>query len=238
MAKKDFAIIGCGRFGSEIGQKLLENNKNVMIIDNDHSVIQKLSKVYDVAIQCDTTDINALEESGVANVKTVIVAIANIESSIMTCANLKELGVKDIIAKAVNHVHRRVLRSLGIPRVIIPEIDIAERIALQCLYSSNVEIIPITSGFSWLKLIVNNESIIGKKLGGLNLRTKMNANVMMIQKQGNIIFPPGPETILDFGDVVTVMCRNQNIQNVVNFFKAEESKSEKSNKIIKKNKKK
>jgi trk system potassium uptake protein TrkA len=148
MLKKDYCVIGLGRFGKEIATQLNKMGKNVMVIDKDANLIQKASKVHDVAITCDASDINSLAETGVANIITVIVAINDIESNIMVCANLKELGVKDIIAKAINKVHKRVLKTMGITRVVIPEIEIADRIAFQALFNIGVDIVNIGGGFS------------------------------------------------------------------------------------------
>jgi trk system potassium uptake protein TrkA len=148
MAKNDYCIIGLGRFGSEVATQLNKMGKNVMVIDKNPNLVQKASKIHELAIVCDASDINSLAETGITGINTVIVAVSNIESSIMICANLRELGLKDIIAKAINNVHKRVLKTMGISRVVIPEIEIADRIAFQALFNVGVDIVNIGSGFS------------------------------------------------------------------------------------------
>jgi trk system potassium uptake protein TrkA len=148
MAKNDYCVIGLGRFGTEVASQLNKMGGNVMVIDKNPDLIQKAAKIHELAIVSDAGDINSLVETGIAGVGTVIVAVSNIESSIMICANLRELGVKDIIAKAVNNVHKRVLKTMGVPRVVIPEIEIADRIAFQALFNIGVDIVNIGSGFS------------------------------------------------------------------------------------------
>jgi trk system potassium uptake protein TrkA len=148
MAKNDYCVIGLGRFGTEVANQLNKMGKSVMAIDKNPDLIQKASKIHEVAIVCDASDLNSLAETGVTGIGTIIVAISSIESSIMVCANLRELGLKDIIAKAINNVHKRVLKTMGISRVVIPEIEIAGRVAFQALFNLGVDIVSIGSGFS------------------------------------------------------------------------------------------
>jgi trk system potassium uptake protein TrkA len=148
MAKNDYCVIGLGRFGAEVASQLNKMGKNVMVIDNDPNLIQKAGKIHELAIVSDASDIHSLAETGITSVGTIIVAVSNIESSIMICANLRELGLKDIIAKAINNVHKRVLKTMGISRVVIPEIEIADRIAFQALFNIGIDIVNIGSGFS------------------------------------------------------------------------------------------
>ncbi|MDR1234963.1 MAG: TrkA family potassium uptake protein [Mycoplasmataceae bacterium] len=218
MAKNDYCVIGLGRFGAEVASQLNKMGKNVMVIDKDPNLIQKAGKIHELAIVSDASDIHSLAETGITNVGTIIVAVSNIESSIMICANLRELGLKDIIAKAINNVHKRVLKTMGISRVVIPEIEIADRIAFQALFNIGIDIVNIGSGFSWVKVTINNKIILNKTLAELNIRNKYGATIMMIQRQGHVIFPPTNDTKFELGDVVTFMCHDTKINNILKFF--------------------
>ncbi|MDR0825824.1 MAG: NAD-binding protein, partial [Mycoplasmataceae bacterium] len=96
MTKNSYCVIGLGRFGQEVALQLHKMGKDVMVIDVDDEAVKKASKIYEIAVECDSTDINSLAETSITSVSTVIVAISNIEVSIMVCANLRELGLKDI----------------------------------------------------------------------------------------------------------------------------------------------
>jgi trk system potassium uptake protein TrkA len=148
MKRNDYCIIGLGRFGNEVALQLHKMGKSIMVIDKDKDTIQKASKVYDLAIICDATDINSLSEAGIGIMVPVIGAIDDIEDSIMVCANLRELGHKDIVAKANNQIHKRILKTMGIARVVIPEMEIADKVAFQSLFNVGVDITSIGSGFS------------------------------------------------------------------------------------------
>jgi trk system potassium uptake protein TrkA len=149
MAKKGgYCVIGLGRFGYEVATQLNKMGKNVMVMDTNRDIIQKASKIFDVALVCDASDLNSLKETGIEGVNTVIVGISEIESNIMVCANLKELQIKEIIAKAKNSIHKRVLRTMGVSRIVIPEIEIGDRVAFQALFNIDVDIVNIGNGFS------------------------------------------------------------------------------------------
>lgn len=218
MAKNDYCVIGLGRFGSEVAKQLELHGKNVMVIDHNNELIQKAAKYHKIAITCDSSNIDSLSETGITNIKTVIVAISDIESSIMTCANLKEIGVKDIIAKAMNPVHKRVLKTMGIPRVVIPEIEVAQKTALSCLYNSGNDLIGFGNGFTWLRMAVNSKAATNKSLGELGFRKRFEANIIMIQRKGKTIFPPEVTTKLEFGDLVTIICKAEKSKVISRFF--------------------
>ncbi|MDR0545304.1 MAG: TrkA family potassium uptake protein [Mycoplasmataceae bacterium] len=223
MAKTDYCVIGLGRFGTEVAEQLTNMGKNVMVVDTNQETIQKASKFYDIAVCCDATDINALSESGVKNIGTIIVAISDMESSITIATNLKELGVNDIIARASTVIHKRILKTIGVPRIHIPEIEIASKVAFQALFNVGVDIVSVGYGISWIKSTVSNRDIINKTMAELNFRNKYNATIMMVQRQGEVIFPPTNDTSLQLGDIVTFMCHNHQIANILKLFISETS---------------
>ncbi len=220
--KNDYCVIGLGRFGYQVALKLNEAGKNVMVVDKDQEIVEKASKIFDVAFKCDATDINSLVEAGVQNARTVIVGVTNIEESIMVCANLREIGIKDIVAKANNNVHKRVLKTMGIARIVIPDIEIANRVAIQVLFNIGIDIYTMGEGFSWVKGVINNEAVCNKTLEKLDLKIKYDATVIMIQRQGKIIFPPAKDSMFQIGDVVSIMCRNEKIKSIVKLLNVED----------------
>lgn len=215
MAKSDYCVIGLGRFGVQLSTRLYEMGKNVMVIDINQEAIQKASSMHELCIKCNATDINSLIDTGIQNVKTVIVAISSIETSILVCANLREIGMNDIIAKATNVIHERVLKTMGIPRVVIPDIEVANRTALQCVYNLGADITSIGAGLSWIKTVVTNQDVVGISFIELNFKEKYGATIIMIQRKDKIIFPPDKDTKFLIGDIASVMCRTEKIANII-----------------------
>ncbi len=127
---KQFVVIGCGRFGSSVALKLTELGSEVMVVDNNEDTIQSISDKVIHAVQADATDENSINALGIRNFDVAIITIgSNIQSSILVTLMVKELGVKHIIAKAMNELHAKVLYRIGADRVVFPEREMGVRIA-------------------------------------------------------------------------------------------------------------
>ena len=122
---KQFAVIGCGRFGSSVAKTLYELGHEVLVIDKNEDVIQELSDYVTHAIQLNASDEASLKSLGIRNFDVVIVTIgSDIQSSILITLLAKELGVKYVVAKAHNDLHARILYKTGADRVVLPEREI------------------------------------------------------------------------------------------------------------------
>lgn len=122
--KKEFAVIGLGRFGSSICRELVEQGMEVMAIDINEDRVNEFSMIASHVVLGDTTDETVLKDIGIRNFDHVIVAIGDdIQASILTTLILKELGVKTVTVKAQNEYHEKVLLKIGANHVIHPERD-------------------------------------------------------------------------------------------------------------------
>lgn len=127
MRKKQFAVIGMGRFGSSVAQTLYKMGYDVMVIDLDEELIDELKDEVTYGITADAQEERVLESLGVRNFDVVIVAIGNdIQASILITLTLKEMGVKKVVAKAINERHGRVLERLGADKIVYPERDMGK----------------------------------------------------------------------------------------------------------------
>ena len=215
MAKVEYCVIGYGRFGEHISKQLQELGANVMVVENDSDLVDKISRSHEIVIKCNAGDLNALSDTGVKNVKNVIVATSNIENSIMICANLKQLGVENIIARAKNTTHERVLKTMGITNVVIPEIEIANKVAIQMIYNLGADVTAINKELCWIKTVVTNPNILHKPVTDLGLKEKYEAQLVSIQRKDGIIFPVNKSSQFKIGDVVSIVCHNSNIKKVL-----------------------
>ena len=108
--KRQFAVIGLGRFGRAVCETLHVNGYEVLGIDQDPKLVAEVlaDRVVGNAISLDSTDDTALREAGIFEIETVIVAIGNyLKESIITCLNLKEGGVKSVVAKVSSDTHEK-----------------------------------------------------------------------------------------------------------------------------------
>src|SRR3989304_10315945 len=127
---RQVAVIGLGRFGYGVAETLVKKGCEVLAIDNDTAKIEAVSDFATYAVECDATDEKALKAVSTQNVDAAVVSIGeDIEASILIVMALKQLGVKQIFAKAVTPTHGKVLEKLGVSRVIYPERDAAIRLA-------------------------------------------------------------------------------------------------------------
>ncbi|KOS66326.1 potassium uptake system protein [Lysinibacillus contaminans] len=205
MAKKQFAVIGLGRFGVSVARKLMEARHDVLGIDIRDEKVEDVEQYFTHAAVADATEEKALTALGVRNFECVIVAIGNdIQSSILTTMLLKNLGVQKIIAKAVSKRHGQVLEKIGVDWIIYPEKDMGERVAKQLLSPNVLNYIELSKehNIEEIKLPVK---MVGKNLRELNLRAKYNINVIALVRDGDVIVSLSPEHSLQQDDFLIVI---------------------------------
>lgn len=203
--KKQFAVIGLGRFGSSICKSLSEQGMEVLAIDIDENKVNKFSSIATHAVVADGADENALKSLGIRNFDHVIVAIGeNIQASTLTTLILDELGVKHITVKAQNDYHEKVLNKIGAHKVVHPERDMGVRIAHNIVSKNVLDYLELSKDYSIVELLAG-QKMNNKTLIELNIRAKYGVNIMAIKREGVInVSPHGTEKIMA-GDIVIVI---------------------------------
>jgi trk system potassium uptake protein TrkA len=211
---KTFGVIGLGRFGYHVARTLAQGGAEVIACDVDEEKVREVSEYVSLAYVLDATDAKALKESGIANVDTAVVSIGeNIEASILIVVQLKELGVKEIVAKAVNLLHGKVLEKLGVDRVVYPEKEMAIRVAHSLLVGEFIEEIPIGEKHSLFELKAF-DFMLGKTLRELDIRRRFGVSVLAIKRGENLIVNPmGDEKILP-GDILVVLGTTEQLSSM------------------------
>jgi trk system potassium uptake protein TrkA len=181
--KKHYAVIGLGRFGFSVAKTLSKYGAEVIAIDSQEERVKKTADFVAYAVQLDAIDEKALRSVGVQNVDTAIVSIGeNIEASILVVMLLKELGIRNIIAKAVTTLHGKVLENLGVKRIIFPERDMAIRVAHSLIRPSVLEQLELSQEYSIVEL-PSPSNLIGKTLKDTQLRTRYGVNLIAIKRK-------------------------------------------------------
>jgi trk system potassium uptake protein TrkA len=130
--KKSLAVIGLGRFGEAVALRLVQLGHEVIGIDENAEVVQKLADDLPHVVQADSTEADALRVLGVNEVDCAVVAIgASLEGSVLSVLALQELGVRQIWAKASTRQHGLILTRLGVSKVVFPEADMGKSLAEQ-----------------------------------------------------------------------------------------------------------
>ena len=192
MVKKEFAVIGLGRFGGSICRTLAEQGMEVMAIDINEDRVNDYSMIASHAVVGDSTDEKVLKELGIRNFDHVVVAIGdNIQASILTTIILKELWVQNITVKAQNDYHEKVLVKIGADHVVHPERDMGKRIANNMISNSVLDYLELSDEHSIVE-IVASEKIDGHSILNLDIRAKYGINIVAIKtEKGNYCFSSG-----------------------------------------------
>ena len=231
--QRQFAVIGLGVFGTKLVKELSEQGASVIAIDKDISKINKIQDIASVSIQLDSIDQEALEKSGIKEMDVVVVGIGrNMEASILTTKILKEIGVKEIIARALNSLHAKILKAVGADRVIFPEEDTAQNLARSILIPGIKEYIKLKGPWDLSEIQIGPlNKFIGKKLESLEARKKYQVNILMItriknmkktekiketeeiiEKEEGIVEFPSMDYILKEGDILVVCGKAENLE--------------------------
>jgi len=214
MAKKSYAVIGLGRFGSSVAKTLYENDNEVMAIDVNEELVQDSLPFVTHAVQADSTDEQALKNLGIRNFDVVIVAIGqDIQASILTTLVLKELGVNYIVVKAQNERHGKVLYKIGADKVVFPERDMGVRVAHSLISPNTLDFIELAEDYSIME-IVAPKFTEGKTLKEVDFRARFGVNVMAIKTGEEFNIAPRAEDSIKKGDILVIIGHNDDIKRL------------------------
>ena len=216
MKRRQFGVIGLGRFGSAIAMTLAELGHDVIGVDGDEAPVQRLADVITHALQIDATDEKALRATGIQDVDVAVVSIGeNIESSLLVVMLLREVGVKTIVAKAVTPLHGRILEKLGVSRVIFPEREMAIRIAHSLVMPSVIDYIELSRDVSIIELPAPQQ-FLGRTLRQLELRPRYGLTLIAIKRRspdGGMVttIVPDADEVIRPGDVLALLGGNDRL---------------------------
>ncbi len=211
---RQFAIIGLGRFGSNMAKALSKMGYEVLAIDKNMEKVQEFSNEFTHVVQADATDENALRELGILNFDVVVVAIGeNLQANILATLQLKEIGVEYIVATARDTLQIKLLEKIGANRVVSPERDMARRVAYNLASTSVMDYIELSPQFSIVEITVP-KAFQNKTLVESDIRAKYGINVVAIKRNDNLIISPKPSECLQKDDIAIVVGSNEGINNL------------------------
>ena len=188
--KKQYAVIGLGRFGIALTRGLNAEGAEVLVIDSDPDKVNDIEPYCTQAICADATDEAVLEKIGIRNLDVAIVCIAgDIEASIFVTLTCKQLGVPQVIAKAQNERHRHVLKKIGADIVIVPEEEMGAKLAANLVKPNMIEIMSLSDNFRMVE-IRTPLKWQHKTLLQLNLRNTEKVTIILVKRGDEIIVTP------------------------------------------------
>jgi len=214
--KKQFAVIGIGRFGYSLATNLYKLGYDVIAIDKDEEKIQNIADDVTYSVQADATDINILKSIGLKNVDCVTVSIgSDVNACLMATLNAKELGVKEVFAKALNEQQAKVLYKIGADKVFLPERDMGRRVAHKISSNNILDLIELDPNHSVIEInaLQNWEN---KDLAELNLRGKHGINVIAVKRGEELNISPKPTDKIWKNDILVVIGDNGALSSLSN----------------------
>ncbi|MBE6546543.1 MAG: TrkA family potassium uptake protein [Ruminococcaceae bacterium] len=196
---KNYAVFGLGRYGMAVAKELVRSGAEVLAVDIDEAIVNaSVSELPDCRC-ADVTDSEVIRSLGIAGMDVVIIAMAsNLEVGVLATTLCKEMGVKTVIAKCANEMHRRILLRVGADQVVFPEKESGTRLAKNLLSAGFVDMMDLTDDVSLLELEVRPEWE-GKSLMELNLRRRYSINVVAWRRDGDVQVAIDPEQPLEAG---------------------------------------
>ena len=211
---KQFMVLGMGLFGSSLAKALHELGHEVLAVDSDADLVEAIAPYVTQAVQIDATDEAALQELGVRNFDAVIVSIGKkLRDSILVCVIIKELGVPYLIAKATDEIHAKVLRKIGVDRVVFPERDMGIRVAKSLITPNVLEMMEFSGDYRLIEIILPAKWA-GNSILEIDVRRKYGISILAIQRDGQFIVSPSPEAVFETGDILLVLGQKDDINNI------------------------
>lgn len=211
--KQNYAIIGLGRFGGSICRTLIESGQEVLAIDNNEDRVNEYMNIATHAVVGNAQDEMTLKSLGIRNFDHVIVAIGeDIQASILVTLMVKEMGVPDVLAKAQNEYHARVLEKIGADRVVHPERDMGIRIAHNLVSKNILDYVELSDDYSMAEIRVSNPRFFDKTLLELNFRQRFALTVVAIRRSdGKVVVSPTADEIVRKNDNLLVIGTTEDV---------------------------
>ncbi|MFT8322718.1 MAG: TrkA family potassium uptake protein [Bacillus sp. (in: firmicutes)] len=209
--KKEFAVIGLGRFGGSICRELVELGMEVMVIDRNEERINEFANIVSHAVVGNSVDENVLKSLGIRNFEHVIVAIGDdIQASILTTLILKELGVNNITVKAQNDYHEKVLKKIGADSIVHPERDMGKRIAHNIVSNNVLDYLELSDEHSIVEIKASSR-LDGFTMIDLDIRARYGITIVAIKRDKEIIVSPMATEPIKENDVLIVIGADSDI---------------------------
>lgn len=199
--KKQFAVLGLGRFGGNVALTLEVMGYDVLGVDWDENVVEDLAEDLTHVVSFDIKDERSLMQAGIPNCDTVVIASSNLETSLTATMLCKEMNIPEIVVKAIDERHAEMARRLGATKLIFPERDTGRRVAMLLASNNAADYVEIAGDIKVLSLPVP-KSIIGKNLIQSNLRELYNVNVIAVTHRKKNIVTPLPTYTFEEGDKI------------------------------------
>jgi len=209
-------VIGLGIFGINLVRELYEGGFEVLAIDKNKDAVQKVRDFSTKAIVADGTDKEVMELIGVQEDDTAIISFGeDLAASTLITLHLKQLRVKNIIVKAPNEEHKLILEKVGATEVIIPEKEIADKLAKSIRSPNVLDYLPLSDDYMIFEM-APPDSFFGKTIAELQLRNRYYIEVIAVRDvlSDRVHMIPSAGFVIKDGEVLVVVGKEEDIQKI------------------------
>ena len=211
--RKQFLVAGLGLFGTSVALTLQQMGYEVYTLDSEESLVQDLSTQLNYVVCGDASDKKTLQSLPLEDIDVAVVAIGNVERNMMCTMLLKELGIKQVVAKAINNLHGAMLNKIGADKVVYAERDMGERVAHNLISAGVMDYIELSSEISVMSLAIPAE-FVGKNLIEADLRRRYDVNVVAIKRDGRTIVNPKAQEVFQPEDEIIVLGTHEGVKRM------------------------
>lgn len=211
MKRKTIGIIGLGRFGGTLAKQVAALGHEVVGIDIEETLVQKLAPYLTHSIVGDFSDEDTIRQLNLQELDVVVIAIGdNLKAKLLSAMVLKELHTPYIVAKASTTMESKLLERVGADLIIFPEMDMAERVAQMLTRENIVDYFQLSQYIGLVEMGIP-QFMVGHTLVELDIRKHYNVNIVAVKRDKNVIAPPNPNNPLQDDDMLIVIGRNEDI---------------------------
>jgi trk system potassium uptake protein TrkA len=209
-------VIGLGIFGTNIVRELYENGFEVIAIDKNKEAVQRVRDCATKAILADGMDKEVMEAIGIQEDDVCIVSFGeDLAAATLSTLHLKQMKVKTIIVKAPNEEHKLILEKVGATDVLIPEKEIAHKVAKSLISPNVLDFLPLSDEYMIFEMAPPN-SFLGRTLAELQLRSRYHIDVIAIRDivSGKVQMVPAANFVVKDGEILVVVGKEKDIQQI------------------------
>lgn len=212
--RREFVIIGMGRFGKSVANTLVDHGHDVLVIDKNADRVQQLRYELPHIVQMDATNAEAMSQIGVGDFQTGLICMSSdFESNLLATVLLAKAGVNHIIVKARTSTQKQILKEVGAHEVILPEHEAGVHLGRKLAFANFVDYLEIGDGISIVELIAPQQ-LVNKTLGECDLRQRLGLTVIAVRRNHEVISNTGANFRILDGDELMVLGRMEDAERL------------------------
>lgn len=212
---KSILLIGLGRFGRHIAEKLHDMQHAVLAVDHDEDRVNRILPLVTNALIADSTNADFLQSLDIPSFDVCIVAIGDdFQSSLETTSLLKEFGARYVVARASRDIHEKFLLRNGADETVYPERQLALWTAIRCGSNHILDYFPLSDEYAIYEVPVPR-AWAGKSIGELDVRRRHHLNILGIKAADRIDLNISAQTILAANAAVLVAGKQEDVDHAL-----------------------